>query len=140
MWSFPLQRIKVVGYDKTNLSMDYNLLYVQNGGRITAPKANCAKIETSTYQSLMQALAAVENGNRAPFFVGNHFNTWACGAYVDALTQFVQDAHTQYPDIRFVTNYYLVRWLDAQDPKVLKALQRKPAPCVLSRPLRLSAR
>ena len=42
--------------------------------RSTAPPATCAKIETSTYQSLMQALAAVESGNRAPFFVGNHFN------------------------------------------------------------------
>ncbi len=128
MWSFPLQRIKVVGYNKSNLSMDYNLLYVQNGGLVTAPPATCAKIEKSTYQSLMQALAAVEAGNRAPFFVGNHFNEWACGAYKNALTQFVVDAHADYPGIRFVTNDYLVRWLDAQDPKILKSLQKKPAP------------
>jgi hypothetical protein len=128
MWNFPLQRINVVGYDKTNLSMDYNLLFVQNAGQITAPPAKCAKIETSTYESLMQALAAVEGGNRAPFFVGNHFNDWACGAYKNALTDFVVDAHVKYPDVRFVTNEYLVRWLDAQDPKVLKALQKKAAP------------
>jgi hypothetical protein len=128
MWSFPLQRINVVGYGKSNLSMDYNLLYVQNDAKITAPPATCAKIETSTYQSLMQALAAVESGNRAPFFVGNHFNTWACGAYKNALTRFVTDAHADYPDVRFVTNDYLVRWLDAQDSQVLKALQKKAAP------------
>jgi hypothetical protein len=128
MWSFPLQRINVVGYGKTNLSMDYNLLFVQNDAKVDAPPAKCAKIETSTYQSLMQALAAVESTNRAPFFVGNHFNTWACGAYKNALTRFVVDAHADYPDVRFVTNEYLVRWLDAQDPKVLKALQKKPAP------------
>ena len=108
--------------------MDYNLLFVQNDAKITAPPAKCAKIETSTYQSLMQALAAVESGNRAPFFVGNHFNTWACGAYKNALTRFVVDAHVDFPDVRFVTNEYLVRWLDAQDPKVLKALQKKAAP------------
>ncbi|MFN8168976.1 MAG: hypothetical protein U0S36_09360 [Candidatus Nanopelagicales bacterium] len=128
MWSFPLQRIKVVGYGKSNLSMDYNLLYVQNGGKVSAPPATCARIEKSTYQSLMQALAAVDGGNRAPFFVGNHFNTWACGAYKNALTRFVTDAHAQFPDVRFVTNEYLVRWLDAQDPKVVKSLQKKAAP------------
>ncbi len=128
LWEFPLQRINVVGYNKTNLSMDYNLLYVQNKGQIKAPPATCAKIETSTYQSLMQALKAVNNGNRAPFFIGNHFNQWACGAYVKALTRFVTDAHAQYPDVHFVTFEYLTRWLDAQDPKVLAKLQQKPPP------------
>ena len=128
LWEFPLQRINVVGYNKTNLSMDYNLLYVQNKGKIDAAPAQCAKIETSTYQSLMQALKAVNNGNRAPFFIGNHFNQWACGAYVKALTRFVTDAHATYPDVNFVTFEYLTRWLDAQDPKVLAALQKKPPP------------
>jgi len=128
MWSFPLQRIKVVGYNKSNLSMDYNLLYVQNKGQITAPPATCAKIQESTYQSLMQALHAVETGNRAPFFVGNHFNEWVCGAYTAALTRFITDAHTTYPDVRFVTFDYLTRWLDAQSPAVLSSLQRQGAP------------
>jgi hypothetical protein len=128
LWEFPLQRINVVGYNKTNLSMDYNLLYVQNKGQITAPPAQCAKIEQSTYASLMQALGAVEKGNRAPFYIGNHFNEWACGAYVKALTRFVTDAHTTYPDVSFVTFEYLTRWLDAQDPNVLATLQAKPAP------------
>jgi len=128
LWNLPLQRIKVVGYGKTNLSMDYNLLYVQNKGQIKAPPATCASIQTSTYQSLMQALGAVEKGNHAPFFVGNHFNEWACSAYKNALTQFVLDAHTKYPGIHFVTFDYLTRWLDAQNPKVLARLQAQPAP------------
>jgi len=128
LWNFPLQRIKVVGYGKTNLSMDYNLLFVQNKGQIKAPAATCSRIQTSTYQSLMQALAAVEKGNHAPFFVGNHFNEWACGAYKNALTQFVLDAHAKYSAIRFVTFDYLTRWLDAQDPKVLARLQKLPPP------------
>jgi hypothetical protein len=128
LWNFPLQRIKVVGYGKTNLSMDYNLLFVQNKGEIKASTATCARIETSTYQSLMQALAAVEKGNHAPFFVGNHFNEWACGAYKNALTQFVEDAHAKYPGIDFVTFDYLTKWLDAQDPQVLARLQAEPPP------------
>lgn len=128
MWEFPLQRIKIVGYNKTNLSMDYNLLYVQNKGKQTAPPATCAKIQASTYQSYTQALNAVLAGNRAPLFIGNHFNDWACGAYTTALTRFITDAHAAHPDIQFVTFDYLTHWLDAQDPATLKALQSRPAP------------
>jgi peptidoglycan/xylan/chitin deacetylase (PgdA/CDA1 family) len=128
MWEFPLQRIKVVGYGKSNLSMDYNLLYVQNGGRVTATPTQCARIEESTYQSYSQALAAVLAGNRAPFSIGNHFNDWACSSYTKALTRFVTDTAATHPDVRFVTFDYLARWLDAQDPAVLAALRAEPAP------------
>jgi hypothetical protein len=128
MWEFPLQRIKVVGYGKTNLSMDYNLLVAQNGGKITATRAQCARIEESTYQSYTQALAAVLAGNRAPFSVGNHFNDWACSSYTKALTRFVTDTSAKHPEVRFVTFEYLARWLDAQDPAVLAALRSQPAP------------
>ena len=128
MWEFPLQRIKVVGYGKSNLSMDYNLLVAQNGGRTTATPAQCARIEESTYQSYTQALAAVLRGNRAPFSVGNHFNDWACSSYTKALTRFVTDTSAKHPEVRFVTFEYLARWLDAQDAAVLAALRAKPAP------------
>ncbi len=128
MWAFPLQRIKVVGYGRSNLSMDYNLLFVQNGGNPKAPPATCAKIEESTYQSFMQALQAVETHNRAPFMVGNHFNDWACNSYTAALSRFVTDAHADYPDVRFVTFDYLARWMSAQSPAVLAKLQSRPAP------------
>ena len=126
LWEFPLQTIKVIGYGRSNLSMDYNLLYVQNHAKQTAPPATCAKIQKSTYQSYMQALDAVERTNNAPFFVGNHFNNWACGAYVNALTSFVTDAHAKYPSMQFVTFAWLAKWMNAQDPKVLAALQKKP--------------
>ncbi|MEZ5118018.1 MAG: hypothetical protein R2737_17280 [Candidatus Nanopelagicales bacterium] len=126
LWDFPLQAVKIVGYGRTAISMDYNFLYVQNGGKVDAPQAGCDKIRKSTYDSYMAALDAVYQGNRAPFFIGNHFNQWACGAYRDALTDFVRDAHAKYPDVRFVTNRDLESWLDAQDPAVLTALQGRP--------------
>ena len=128
MWGFPLQRIKVVGYGKSNLSMDYNLLVVQNGGRITATPAQCARISESTYQSYTQALAAVMRTNHAPLSVGNHFNDWACNSYTTALTRFVSATSKAHPEVRFVTFDYLARWLDAQDPAVLASLQSKAAP------------
>jgi hypothetical protein len=127
LWEFPLQTIRVDGYDRSTLSMDYNLLVAQNGGQITASEATCDRIRQSAYRSFMAALDAVRDGNRAPFFVGNHFNEWVCGAYRDALTRFVDQAHERYPDVRFVSNADLVAWLEAQDPKVLRSLQKLPA-------------
>jgi hypothetical protein len=123
LWDFPLQTIKVVGYGKSNLSMDYNFLVSQNGGKQTAPPEVCARIEDSTYQSLMLATDALYKGNRAPFFIGNHFNEWVCGAYKNALSQYMIDAKAKYPDLQFVSNMDLVNWLEAQDSATLKRLR-----------------
>jgi hypothetical protein len=123
MWNFPLQSIKIVDYGRNQQSMDYNFLYTQNKGKITAPPSTCDRIQKSTYQSFTLALKTVHSSNRAPLFIGNHFNTWVCGAYRDALTSFVQNTHSTYPDVRFVTFEYLTRWLEAQTPSTLKRLQ-----------------
>lgn len=125
MWDFPLQTIKIIDWpgNRHNLSMDYNFLYVQNNGGVKAPPAKCAAMQASAYASYMAALKAVYNGNRAPFFVGNHFETWACGAYANALSQFIVNAHQQFPGVEFVSNEYLVKWLAAQSPAVIAQLQ-----------------
>jgi hypothetical protein len=125
MWNFPLQTIKILDWpgNRHNLSMDYNFLYVQNNGQVKAPPAKCATMQASTYASYMAALKAVYNGNRAPFFVGNHFETWACGAYANALSEFIVNAHKQFPGVEFVSNEYLVKWLAAQSPAVIAELQ-----------------
>ena len=122
LWDFPLQTMKVVGYDRSNLSMDYNFLCAQNDCEQQAEPATCDRIEQSTYDSLMAVTDALYNGNRAPFFFGNHFNTWVCGAYQRAITRYVADAAAMYPDLQFVSNAQLVTWLEAQDPAVLKQL------------------
>ena len=122
LWEFPLQTMKVVGYDRSNLSMDYNFLCAQNDCQQEADQATCDRIEQSTYDSLMAATDALYNGNRAPFFFGNHFNTWVCGAYQNAITRYVLDASAKYPDLKFVSNAQLVKWLEAQDPAVLQQL------------------
>ncbi len=130
LWNIPLQRLSIKDWpgNRSVLSMDYNLLYTMNNAKTTAPRATCDKLRRATYATYMGALDAVENGNRAPLIIGNHFNTWVCGAFRDALTDFVRDAHTRYPYVRFVSFEYLVKWMEAQDPKVLKALQARPAP------------
>lgn len=129
MWDFTMPTIKLVGNKggaDHSISMDYNILYQFTEGKTDPPKAVAQKIQTVTYNSLMAAVGALDKGNRAPFFVGNHFNTWADNAFTNSLTKFIQDAPKQYPDVRFVSFEYLVKWLDAQDPKVLKALQARP--------------
>ena len=126
MWDFPLQGIKIAGTNLTTLSMDYNFLANQNGGKTDADPAKCTQIENSTYQSFMDAGEAVYNGNRAPFFVGNHFNNWACGAYKNSLTRFIVDFKAKHPDVQFISNADLEAWLEAQDPAVLAELQARP--------------
>ncbi len=130
LWEFPLPMLKLVGKSggsQHSIAMDYNILYQFTEGRTATSAAESARIRTITYESLMAALGAVYGGNRAPLFVGNHFNTWARGAFCDSLTDFVSNAHDEYPDVRFVSFEYLVRWLDAQSPQVRKALQARPA-------------
>ncbi len=124
LWEFPLQTIKIVGY-RPNLSMDYNLMCAQNKCSNKADAATAAKIQASTLASYDNALKAVCTGNRAPFFVGNHFNTWVRSAYLNSLTDFVNNAKSVCPDVQFVSNVDLVKWLEAQDPAVLKALRHK---------------
>ena len=125
LWEFPLQTIRVVGYDRKNLSMDYNFLCAQNDCDFKASQDVSDRIEVSTKDSFDAALKAVCRGNRAPFFIGNHFNSWVNGAYKNALTQFINGASDVCPDVQFVSNVDLVKWLEAQDPAVLKKLQAR---------------
>ena len=126
LWEFPLQNIKVVGYGKRmNLSMDYNFLCTQNNCSYKASQATSDKIETSTKESFDLALKSVCTGNRAPLFIGNHFNTWVNGAYKNALTQFVNGAKDVCPDVQFISNADLVKWMEAQDPAVLESLRAR---------------
>ena len=124
IWELPLQTIKIAGF-RDNLSMDYNLMCAQNDCSKEASRAKADKIRASTLKSYNDALRAVCQGNRAPFFIGNHFNTWVKSAYLNSLTDFVDGAKEVCPDVQFVTNVDLVKWLDAQTPATLKALRAK---------------
>ena len=124
LWQFPLQAVNRAGTDKQNLSMDYNFYVNQSGGKDVAGDSARA-VEQQTYDSLLNAYNAVHTGNRAPLFVGSHFNLWSEGAYRNALTRFADAVCTQ-PDTRCISNRDLADWLDAQDPAVLAALQAQP--------------
>jgi hypothetical protein len=118
----------VAGHGFKTLTMDYNFLANLNGGQTEAEPAKCADIEATVYQSYMNAATALYNGNRAPLFIGNHFNEWACGAFTTSLTRFIEDFKRAHPDVQFISNADLEKWLEAQDPLVLARLQAQPEP------------
>lgn len=127
LWQFPLPALKLGGTDTWVLSMDYNLLVNQTGGKTEVSPDECAQVEQQNYDTFMAALEGVYNGNRAPLFLGTHLNSWACGAYITSLERFIRDAKAKYPDIMFVSNRDLADWLDSMDPATLKSLQKLEA-------------
>lgn len=126
LWQFPLPALKLSGTDMWVLSMDYNLLVNQTGGKTETTPEECARVEQQTYQTYMEALEGVYNGNRAPLFLGSHLNSWVCDSYIKALQRFIVDAKAKHPDVMFVSNNDLADWLDAMDPATLKKLQQQP--------------
>ena len=112
IWSFPLALIKLVGTPWRSLSMDYNF-YVNQSGARTVSRRRSRVLADDVFASYMRYFRANYHGDRAPIDVGNHFATWNHGAYVDALTRFV-DTVCDRPEVRCVTYSTLVAWLNAQ--------------------------
>jgi hypothetical protein len=108
-------------------AMDYNYYFTQRGasssGLTPEESARDGRQVLATYRDMYHAAYA---GNRAPLILGNHFNDWNGGAYVDALTTFVEQTCGR-PQTLCVTFSDLVAWLDAQRPSVLRRLQQLPA-------------
>ena len=123
LWLFPLPALKLTGTEKWVLSMDYNLMVNQTDGKTEGNAATCKKVEEQTYQTFMDALEALYNGNRAPLVVGSHLNDWLCGAYISSMTRFISEASDKYPDVKFVSFRDLADWLDRMSPAVLRELQ-----------------
>jgi hypothetical protein len=106
-------------------SMDYNYYYAQHhGSDVGVTLAQSQKDEAQVQATYEDMYAAAYAGNRAPLILGNHFNDWDHDAYVDALTNFVEQTCGR-PDTECVTMSDLVAWLEAQSPKVLHRLQNQ---------------
>jgi hypothetical protein len=108
-------------------AMDYNYYFSQRGatsvGLTPQQSARDGRQVLATYRDMYSAAYA---GNRAPLVLGNHFNDWNRGTYVNALTTFV-DQTCGRPHTECVPFSDLVAWLDAQRPSVLRHLQQLPA-------------
>ncbi|MFF2526394.1 polysaccharide deacetylase family protein [Streptomyces liangshanensis] len=121
VWDFPLQAVPFPGHGFEVLSMDYNMLANQS--------VNSTKGMTEKYPRWReQAKGAYLNGfkrayktNRAPFFIGNHFEQWNGGIYMDAVEEALKEMAGK-KDVRLVSFRQFTDWIDVQDPAVLAKL------------------
>jgi hypothetical protein len=106
------------------LAMDYNFMYQFCRGDINAGSAaQRLTWRTKATEALLAGFDRAYAGNRAPYVIGNHFEQWNGGIYMDAVEDAVR-AMAAKPGVRFVSFRQLVDWLEAQDPDVLAELQR----------------
>ncbi|GJF30205.1 hypothetical protein KNE206_29050 [Kitasatospora sp. NE20-6] len=121
IWDLPLQAIPFPGHTFQVLSMDYNML--ANQSRTT--KGDPARYGEWRAQAKGAYMAGFERAyttNRAPLFIGNHFEQWNGGIYMDAVEETMKEIAAK-PDVRLVSFRQLVEWLDVQDESTLRKLR-----------------
>jgi hypothetical protein len=122
IWDFPLQSIPLVGTKYEVLSMDYNIMFNQIGPDPTGDAARRPYFQQQAADSYMAGFKRAYTTNRAPFFIGNHFETWNGGIYMGAVESALRQI-ADYPDVRLVSFRQLVDWLEAQDPAVIAKMR-----------------
>jgi hypothetical protein len=133
VWDYPLQQIPFPGHSFEVLSMDYNILANQSKNSTRAPSANYPGWRQQATDSYISGFQRAYETNRAPFFIGNHFEQWNGGIYMDAVEEALKHiANEQNKDVRLVSFRQFTDWLDVQDPQVIAKLQgigvgQKPA-------------
>ncbi|GAA3839868.1 polysaccharide deacetylase family protein [Streptomyces chiangmaiensis] len=126
LWDFPLQLIPFPGHTFEVLSMDYNMLANQSIRTTQGPSYNYPGWRTQAANAYISGFKRAYETNRAPFFVGNHFEHWNGGIYMDA----VEEAFTHIArekekggDVRLVSFRQFTDWLDVQKPEIVRKLQ-----------------
>ncbi|UQA96920.1 polysaccharide deacetylase family protein [Streptomyces halobius] len=124
LWNFPLQSIPFRGGSLQVLSMDYNFMFNQSKNSTKGPTANYPGWRKEAAEAYIAGFKRAYETNRAPLFIGNHFEEWNGGIYMDAIEETVKHiADEKHKDVRMVSFRQLCDWLDAQDPKVLASLR-----------------
>jgi hypothetical protein len=121
LWDLPLQQIPMPGRSFETLSMDYNFLANQSG-TVNGPVGMRDFYQRQWHDGLMQGFRRAYEGNRAPMIIGNHFEQWNGGIYMDGLAEVIKTICPK-DDVRCVSFKQLVDWLDVQDPDVLAKLR-----------------
>ncbi|WP_208682723.1 hypothetical protein [Streptomyces sp. ID38640] len=125
IWDFPLQSIPFGNLPSGVLSMDYNMLYNQSKNSTKGPPANYPGWRKQAADAYIAGFQRAYDTNRAPLFVGNHFEQWNGGIYMDAVEEAIKHiADEKHKDVRMVSFRQLCDWLDAQDPQVLAGLRQ----------------
>lgn len=126
IWDLPLQQIPFPGRSFEVLSMDYNLLANQSINSTNAPAHNHPRWRQQSAQAYIQGFKRAYETNRAPLFIGNHFEQWNGGIYMDAVEEafkHIAREKEKGEDVRLVSFRQFVDWLDVQKPEVLARLR-----------------
>ncbi|GCB47015.1 hypothetical protein [Streptomyces sp. NL15-2K] len=126
IWDLPLQQIPFPGRSFEVLSMDYNMLANQSLNTTKAPAYNYPGWRQQSAQAYIQGFKRAYETNRAPLFVGNHFEQWNGGIYMDAVEEafkHIAREKDKGEDVRLVSFRQFVDWLDVQKPEVLAKLR-----------------
>ncbi|MEU3741598.1 MULTISPECIES: hypothetical protein [unclassified Streptomyces] len=122
VWDLPLQQIPFPGHRFEVLSMDYNVLANQSKNATRAPSYRYPGWRAQATQSYLAGFRRAYETNRAPYFIGNHFEEWNGGIYMDAVEAALKRMAGK-KDVRLVSFRQFVDWLDVQDPAVLARLR-----------------
>ncbi|MFD8010363.1 hypothetical protein [Streptomyces sp. NPDC058955] len=131
IWDFPLQAVPFPGHSFEVLSMDYNMLANQSKNSTKGMPSRYPGWRKQATDALIGGFTRAYETNRAPFFVGNHFEQWNGGIYMDAVEDALK-AMAGKKDVRLVSFRQFTDWMDAQDPAILDRLRgldvgQKPA-------------
>ncbi|MFB7459793.1 hypothetical protein [Streptomyces sp. NPDC056188] len=126
IWDLPLQQIPFPGRRFEVLSMDYNMLANQSINSTNAPAHNYPGWRKQSAQAYIQGFKRAYETNRAPYFIGNHFEAWNGGIYMDSVEEafrHIAREKEKGADVRMVSFRQFVDWMDVQKPEVLAKLR-----------------
>ncbi|MEV7728994.1 hypothetical protein AB0P15_30285 [Streptomyces sp. NPDC087917] len=122
IWDLPLQSLPFPGHAFEVLSMDYNILANQSKSSTKGVPANYPSWLTQATSTYIGGFRRAYETNRAPLFIGNHFEEWNGGIYMDAVEEALKSMADK-KDVRLVSFRQFTDWLDVQDPKVVARLR-----------------
>ena len=102
--------------------MDYNILANQSKNSTNGMPSRYPGWRTQATEAYIAGFDRAYETNRAPFFIGNHFEEWNGGIYMDAVEEALKHIADK-PDVRLVSFRQFADWLDVQDPAVLAKLR-----------------
>jgi len=125
VWRFNLAALRIAGLGRATLSMDYNFIVAQSGGRANPRRAEAFKQQMlATY---LEYFRKSYTGNRAPLHIGHHFEAYQGGVYHEALKEFARQV-CGLPEVKCAAYSELADYMDRQSPDLLAAYQRGDFP------------
>ncbi|WP_031077202.1 hypothetical protein [Streptomyces sp. NRRL S-118] len=122
IWDLPLQAMPFPGHSFEVLSMDYNILANQSQNTTKGMPSRYPGWKKQATEAYLAGFKRAYETNRAPFFIGNHFEQWNGGIYMDAVEDALKGMAGK-KDVRLVSFKQFTDWLDVQDPKILDKLR-----------------